>query len=309
MPSFPIVDTHLHLWDTSKLRYPWLDGIPLRNRPYGLAEFDKARGAVAVEAMVFLQCEAEFSQFLDEAAWVAGQAESEPRLKGMVAWAALEKGAAVKADLERLSQHKILRGVRRIIQFEPDLDFCLNPAFIEGVNCLPEFDLSFDICIDHRHFANVIAFAKRCPDVAMVLDHIGKPDIRGGGIEPWRSQIRELAQLPNVICKLSGVATEADHKSWTREQLKPFILAAVDVFGFDRLVFGGDWPVASQAIAYPAWVETLDWALAGASGRTQEGLPRQRGRLLPAVNRTLMLSLSKHEAPGISRPHPSMGSG
>ena len=128
MPSFPIVDTHLHLWDTSKLRYPWLDGIPLLNRPYGLAEFDKARGAVAVEAMVFLQCEAEFSQFLDEAAWVAGQAESEPRLKGMVAWAALEKGAAVKADLERLSQHKILRGVRRIIQFEPDLDFCLNPA-------------------------------------------------------------------------------------------------------------------------------------------------------------------------------------
>src|SRR5689334_13196191 len=156
MPDFPIIDTHLHLWDPAQLSYPWLQAVPALNRPFLLPELRRVSRDVDVEAFVFVQCEADFDQFEAEADWVAGQAAIEPRIKGLVAWAPLEKGRAVEADLARLARHHLLRGIRRIIQFEPDLDFCLRTNFIEGVRTLAAFDLSFDICIDHRHLANTI---------------------------------------------------------------------------------------------------------------------------------------------------------
>lgn len=265
MPNFPIVDTHLHIWDPAEIRYSWLDGIELLNKPYLLADYDRHTDGVDIEAMVFVQCEADPSFYEQEAAWVAGHAAADPRLRGMVAWAPLEKGAAVADDLGRLKQHAILRGIRRIIQFEPDLEFCLRPDFIEGVRTLADFDLSFDICIDHRHMANAIAFAGKADTVPMILDHIGKPAIKDGMLEPWRRQMFELARMDHVICKLSGVATEADHANWTVDQLRPFIDTALEAFGLDRVAFGGDWPVAVQAIAYPRWVEIVDQVLAGES--------------------------------------------
>jgi L-fuconolactonase len=213
--------------------------------------------------MVFVQCEAEFSAFEAEAAWVAQLAKAEPRIKGLVAWAPLEKGGAVRADLKRLKRHSILRGIRRIIQFEPDPDFCLRPDFIEGVRALKDFDLSFDICIDHRHMANILKFVERIPEVPMVLDHIGKPAIKEGALHPWAGQIRELAHFPQVSCKISGVATEADHKHWTNDELKRYIDVAIDAFGFERIMFGGDWPVSTQAIEYGRWVQILDETLTG----------------------------------------------
>ena len=269
MPNFPIVDTHLHLWDPKGLRYSWLDGSAVLNRPYLLDHYAAATAGIDVEAMVFVQAEVEPAQFRDEAAWVAGLARHEPRIAGMVAWAPLEKGRAVAADLEGLAQHGILRGIRRIIQFEPDLDFCLRPDFIEGVRTLADFGLSFDICIDHRHMANALKFAAAIPEVPMILDHIGKPAIKDGVMEPWASQMHEFGRLPHVTCKISGVATEADHSAWTEEDLQRYIRVAIDAFGFDRVLFGGDWPVAVQAISYPRWVDVLDNILATESPSDQ----------------------------------------
>lgn len=261
MPHFPIIDTHLHIWDTGNLPYSWLNDVPKLNRPFLLEDYAAATEGIAVEKMVFLQCEVDRSHYFEEAAWVAEQAKRDKRIEGMVPWAPLEKGAAVAEDLERLAQFDILRGIRRIIQFEDDLEFCLRPDFIEGTRTLARFGLSFDICIDRRHMENTIAFARQCPDVPMVLDHIGKPDIANGELQPWGEQMHRLAELPNVWCKMSGVATEADHENWTREELKPFIQTAIEAFGFERTMFGGDWPVATQAITYRDWVDTLEWAL------------------------------------------------
>lgn len=261
----PIVDTHLHLWDPKKLRYAWLDGNPVLDQAYGLDRYNAATEGLGVEAMVFLQCEVDTAQYQDEADWIAELAKVDPRIRGMVAWAPLEKGRAVAADLERLARHDILRGIRRIIQFEPDVDFCLRPDFIEGVRTLADFDLSFDICVDQRTMANALKFAAQVPDVPMILDHIGKPRIKAGEMEPWASEMRELAAMPHVVCKISGVATEADHANWTDDQLKRYVEVAIDAFGFDRVMFGGDWPVAVQAIEYRRWVELLDTILASAS--------------------------------------------
>ena len=261
MLSFPIIDTHLHIWDTQQLSYSWLLDVPILNRSFTLDDFTKATEGIDVEQMVFVQCEVDTDQYLDEANWVAQQAEKDPRLSGLVLWAPLEKGAAAAESLEQLSSLPNLKGIRRIIQFEPDMAFCLQSNFIEGVNLLEEFDLSFDICIDHRHLANTITFAKQCPNVPMVLDHIGKPAIAAGEMDTWAKQINELASMDHVWLKMSGVATEADHATWSKEQLKPYINIALEAFGTERTMFGGDWPVATQAIGYSEWISTLLWAL------------------------------------------------
>ncbi|MCA0458205.1 MAG: amidohydrolase family protein [Chloroflexi bacterium] len=261
--TFPIVDTHLHVWDTGLIRYPWLDDNELLNKPYLLDDYKRACGPVNVERMVFLQCEADVRQFMHEAEWVESLAESDPRLQGIVPWAPLEHGDAARADLDVLAANPRVKGIRRIIQFEPDMDFCLRPDFVRGVQALTRYNLSFDICIDHRHMANTIQMVRQCSDVRFIIDHIAKPDIKNGLLDPWREHMRTFASFPNVWCKISGLVTEADHKTWTREQLKPYIDHVIECFGFNRVMYGGDWPVAYQATEYPRWVETLLWAVEG----------------------------------------------
>ncbi len=263
--TFPIVDTHLHVWDTTRLRYPWLDDIPLLNQPYLLDDYNRACGSVTVERMVFLQCEVDFSQFMQEAEWVNSLAEGDSRLQGIVPWAPLEKGDAARADLEKLAANPRVKGIRRIIQFEPDLEFCLRPDFIRGVQALADYNLSFDICIAARHMPNTIELVRQCPNVRFILDHIAKPDIKHQELDPWRDHIKTFASFPNMCCKISGLVTEADHQHWTQEQVKPYIDYVIESFGFDRVIYGGDWPVVIQAAAYTRWVETLLWAVQGCS--------------------------------------------
>jgi L-fuconolactonase len=275
MPVSSIIDTHLHLWDPKVLRYPWLDQSPFLNRAFLLDDFHAATKEVTIEAMVFVQCEAEQSAFEREAAWVTEQAELEPRIGALVAWAPLENGLLVHADLARLRHNCLLRGIRRIIQFESDLEFCLNPRFIAGVRLLREFDLSFDICVDQRHLGNICKFVERVGELPMILDHLGKPDIRSRALQSWAAQLRTLAGFPSVVCKISGVATEADHQSWKPDDLIPYIVAAIDAFGFDRILFGGDWPVCTQAIEYMRWVELLDSVLSGVDVHEQRKFWRE----------------------------------
>jgi L-fuconolactonase len=263
MPSFPIVDTHLHIWDLTRLRYPWLAGVPMLNKSHLIEDYRRACGDVAIAKMVFVQCECDPAQFQQEAEWVRAVARTEPRIRGIVAWAPLEKGGAAEADLARLAADPLVKGIRRIIQFEPDITFCLRPAFVRGVQLLHAHGLSFDLCINHLQLSNTIKLVRQCPDVHFVLDHIGKPDIKSGRLDPWRDELRELSRMENVWCKLSGLATEADHAKWTAADLRPYIDHVIECFGFDRVMFGGDWPVSTQATTYSRWVATVDEALLG----------------------------------------------
>jgi len=115
---------------------------------------------------------------------------------------------------------------------------------------------------------------RQCPEVRFVLDHIGKPGIKVGIFDPWRADLKELASLPNVHCKISGVTTEADHKNWTREQLRPYIDHAIETFGFDRIMYGGDWHVLELAGTYPEWVEIVDWVVEGCTAEERRKLFR-----------------------------------
>ncbi|MCZ6679936.1 MAG: amidohydrolase family protein [Candidatus Poribacteria bacterium] len=264
MADFPIVDTHIHLWDPNVLRYPWLEDTPFLNKPYLLEDYRKACGPIDVDTMVFVQCDTHPDDSLKEAEWVASLAKVDARLKGIVAWAPLETGEGARAHLEKLTENPAVKGIRRLIQSE-SLEFCLQSDFIKGVQMLEEFGLSFDICIYHPHLANTIEFVKQCPNVQFILDHIGKPDIKNQLFEPWKREIKTLSSLPNVHCKVSGLVTEADFEKWTPEDLKPYIDHVIDCFGFDRAIYGSDWPVAAQATEYPRWVETLARAVEGCS--------------------------------------------
>jgi L-fuconolactonase len=275
MLDFPLVDTHLHVWDPQNLDYPWLADVPVLNKPYLLADYNAATAPLDVGQMVFVQCEADFAQFQAEADWVTGLAQHDARLQGIVAWAPLEQGDAARADLERLASNPLVKGIRRIIQFEPDITFCLQPDFVRGVQALADYHLSFDICIAHMQMANTIQMVRQCPDVMFILDHIGKPDIKNQVFEPWKTELRALAALPNVWCKMSGLVTEADHQHWTRDDLKPYIDHVLECFGVERVMFGGDWPVAVQATDYPRWVKTLLWAVDGFSEDEQRRLFRE----------------------------------
>jgi len=265
MPSFPIVDTHLHIWDLGRLRYPWLATAPKINRNHLVDEYRRACGPVQVAKMVFLQCECDPAQFQEESDWVTEVSRGDPRIRGIVPWAPLEKGDGAEADLARLASNPLVKGIRRIIQCEADPAFCLQPGFVRGVQLLPRHGLSFDICVNHRQLAAALKLVRQCPNVRFILDHIGKPDIKGGVLDPWRAELRELASLPNTWCKLSGLANEADMEKWQAADLRPYIDHVVDCFGFDRVLFGGDWPVATLATDTPRWVQTVDDALRGAS--------------------------------------------
>ena len=274
MPDFPIVDAHVHLYDPGVIRYGWMTGKPVVDGPHLMAQFDAARGGVEIEALVWVEVDADPGQHLQEAAFVDQLARADRRIRALVAHAPLERGAAVVPDLEKLAAHERVRGVRRLVQDEADDGFCLRPGFVEGVRLLARHGLSFDLGIRHRQLASAVELARRCPEVRFVLDHIGKPGIRDGLMEPWRAHIAELAALPNVWCKLSGLITEADHRNWTREQLRPYIDHVIERFSFDRVMFGSDWPVSEQTHRYAQWVEIVDQALAGASDDERHNLFR-----------------------------------
>jgi L-fuconolactonase len=265
MPAFPIVDTHVHLWDPERIPLAWGDQVPTINRRHLIPEYDAARGGVEVEAMVFLECDVAPGRHLDEARMVGEIAREEPRLRAIVAHAPLEKGEEVAADLDVLAREPRLRGIRRLLQQEADIEAVLDDRFLAGLGLLPRYNLHFEICVRHHQLEAIVDLVRRLPNVTFMLDHIAKPAIQDARLEPWKTRMAELAALPNLMCKMSGLVTEAYHQSWQPADLRPYIDHVVETFGFDRLVFGSDWPVMTLAADIPGWVAVLDEALAGAS--------------------------------------------
>jgi L-fuconolactonase len=259
MPDAPIIDAHVHLWEPERLRIPWLDALDTLNRPFGLAEYSAHTAGLEIEAFVYVQVDVAPAYGLTEARVAAEYAAEDSRLRAIVAYAPLEDGRRVRSyldDLVRVSP--LVRGVRRITQGESDPAFCLRPDFVEGVRQLSDYGLTCDLCIYHHQLGPTVELVRRCPEVSFMLDHIGKPGIKAGELEQWRTQLAELAELPNVTCKLSGVVTEADRGAWTEAGIAPYVAHALAVFGEDRVAFGSDWPVVLLAAEYRRWVATLE---------------------------------------------------
>jgi L-fuconolactonase len=277
--DYPIVDSHLHIWDPSHIPMSWLDEDPLLNRRFDLGDYRAATTGLRVEAMVYVQVNVAAPYGLVEPRWVSEQAKADPRLKGIVAWAPLEYGERARSYLAALIEiGPLVKGVRRMTQMEmsSDPEFCLRPDFVRGVQLLPEYGLSCDIDLDYVQLPSYVRLVEQCPGTSFILDHIAKPDIKGRVFAPWRDGVRKLASFPNVMCKISGLTVQTDRERWTIDDLRPYLEHAFDVFGEDRVAFGGDWPVVLQAATYRRWFETLDAFTAG--------IPPEAARKLWAEN-------------------------
>jgi L-fuconolactonase len=251
-----IIDSHIHFWNPDRLQYSWLKSVPTINRSFAPVDLPASGNGWTMDGLIFVEADVDADYGLREAQWVASLANEDSRIKGIVAFAPLDRGVDARAHLDQLQQIPLVKSVRRLIQSEP-LGFCIQPQFVEGVKLLHAYDLRFDICVYHPQLPDVIELVRQCPEIEFVLDHIGKPGIKDQSFSPWRENIKTLAQFPNVYCKISGLVTEADHENWRPEQLQPYIDHVLEVFGVDRVMYGGDWPVSLLASSYDRWIETI----------------------------------------------------
>ncbi|HKW17027.1 MAG TPA: amidohydrolase family protein [Terriglobales bacterium] len=248
------IDSHQHFWRYSPHEYGWIDDsmqslrrdfLPEDLRPeLKQAGFD---GAIAVQAQ----------HMLEETRWLLQLAAGVPEIAGVIGWVDL-RAEDVRSHLSEFAVDPKFLGVRHVVQAEPDDRFLLRPEFLRGVSALEEFGLTYDILIYTKHLPVAAEFVARFPRQRFVLDHMAKPPIKAQQLQPWESGIRALAQFDNVLCKVSGLVTEADWKAWKPEHIVPYLDVAFDAFGPERLMIGSDWPVCTVAGSYS---RTMDFVL------------------------------------------------
>ena len=260
------IDAHHHFWKYSAEEYGWIDEAKaLIRRDFLPPHLREEIDAVGIDGVVSVQAR----QSLEETAELLRYSDQYEFMRGVVGWAPLVN-PSVKGDLERFSQHPKLKGVRHVLQDEPDDHYISRDDFNLGVAELRRFNLAYDILIFERHLPQTIEFVDRHPNQVFVLDHMAKPRIKDNLITPWRENISELARRPNVSSKISGMVTEADFENWTEAQLQPYLETVLQAFGPSRLMFGSDWPVCLLACGYERWFEIVSRFIGRLSSAEQE---------------------------------------
>lgn len=250
-----LVDSHQHYWDPSLFPYDWPGrGLPAFDRPYlpddlasAAAEVGGLAGSITVQVL----------HDAGETRWMLGLGRATPTTIGVVGWVDLrEDPDPLERSLVELRRDPLLVGIRHLVHDEPD-DWLTRPDVLRGLAVLERLGIPYDLLLRPQHLRLVPMLADQMPDLRMVIDHLAKPSIAAGTIEPWASELRAAAEAPNVWCKLSGMVTEADHATWRAADLAPYVEVAVAAFGPDRLMFGSDWPVCTLAASYAAVVGSL----------------------------------------------------
>lgn len=271
-----LIDTHQHAWDLTRLPCSWCRAIPRLNRSFTTDDYAAAAAGLGIGRTVFMECDVDEPHALDEARFIesiAGEplgGPNAPTIAGIVASGRPER-AGFREHLEALSRLAHVRGVRRILHTQPD-ELSQTERFAENLRLLPEFGYPFDLCVLARQLPIAEALVRRCPNVTFVLDHCGVPDVKGRAFDPWRQDLARLAGFSNVRCKISGLVAYADPERWTTADLRPWVDHVIGCFGWDRLVWGGDWPVCTLAASLRQWVEATRELTAGAAEAQREKL-------------------------------------
>jgi L-fucono-1,5-lactonase len=251
------IDAHHHLWRYDAADYSWIDESKgVLKRDFLPADLERELRAAGMDGAVAVQAR----QTLSETTWLLELASQFPFIRGVVGWAPIAS-ENFPAELEHLRAYPALKGLRHVIQDEPDENFILSASFNRGIARLKDTGLAYDILIFERHLPAAIQFVDLHPRQTFVLDHMAKPRIRDRAIAPWRPTITELAMRGNVYCKVSGMVTEADWRTWSQEDLSPYLEVVLEAFGPQRLMVGSDWPVCLLATSYTRWFEVLNGLL------------------------------------------------
>ena len=262
------IDAHQHFWRYNPDEYGWIDdSMAILRRDFMPADLKPELDAAGFDACVAVQA----SHTLQETCWLLELADQYPFIAGVIGWVDL-RASDVRAQLADLAKHPKLLGIRHVVQSEPDDRFLLQPEFLRGIGFLTEFNLTYDILLYPRHLPIAAEFVRHFPQQRFVLDHLAKPYIKAGTLHPWDSHIRELAKSPNVFCKLSGMVTEADWKTWKPEHFAPYLDVALEAFGPERLMIGSDWPVCKVAASYSQVMGLVIEYLDKTSPEAREGI-------------------------------------
>ncbi|MFZ2286971.1 MAG: amidohydrolase family protein [Bacteroidales bacterium] len=240
------VDSHQHFWRYNSGEYGWISSeMEILRKDYLPDQLKTELSSTRFDGSVAVQAR----QSLAETQWLLNLAEQHSFIKGVVGWVDL-CSPDVEEQIIRFSANPKLVGLRHVIHDEEDDNFMLRKSFLRGLACLKKYGLAYDILVFPRHLSNTIHLVSQFPEQVFVLDHIAKPSIRDKKISPWREDIEKLALFSNVCCKLSGMVTEANVKTWKQEELIPYLSIVFDAFGTNRLLIGSDWPVCRLAGSY-----------------------------------------------------------
>ncbi len=257
------IDTHQHFWNLSRVEYPWLtaDFGPIY-RTFEPPDLEPLLREAGIDKTVLVQSANSYA----DTEYMLEQADRYPWIGAVIGWVPLLEPDEAARALERFAAHPAFRGIRHLIHDEPDPDWVVQDRVIEGLRVLADRGAIFEVvAVFPNHLKHVPTLAERVPHLTMVIDHLAKPPIKAGQMEPWAAQMAAAAQYPRVHAKVSGLNTAADWDTWSAQDLEPYIEKAVELFGVDRLMFGSDWPVCLLAGDYASvWRET-NIALAGLS--------------------------------------------
>lgn len=270
----PVIDAHQHLWDIKKFKLPWLPTEGVLARSYSLSDYKQHTAGMNIAHTVYMEVDVDPTQQMEEALLVNGLS-SDP-MNGM-------KGAVVSgrpasegfpAYVNNLVKLPAIRGVRQVLHVPTTSSgFCLSNSFVRGIRLLGNHDLSFDLCVKHGELGNVALLLDTCKDTRFVLDHCGNPDLKEKDHTSWKRGLEAVAKRNNVVCKISGFLASAPGRGeWSIEQVAPIINHTMDVFGPDRVMFAGDWPVVLLAASYAEWLGAVRQVVSNRSEKDQRKL-------------------------------------
>ena len=265
--AIPVVDTHEHLWDLSRLRLPWLNQARSAHfrRSYLPKDYDEATNGINIVKTVYMEVNCDPADHEAEADYVIKLCQSpNSRMRGAVIGGSVDRPAF--ADyIKRYATNPHVKGVRMILN-DPDRHkaLCLQPTFVKNVQYLGELGLSYDICIRPAELMDAVRLIEHCPRTRFIVDHCGNRDVQATDEKSrltWEEGMRAAASHENVMCKISGIVATAKPKTWQPADLAPAINFCLDTFGSDRVFFGGDWPVCTAVATYRQWYDALTWII------------------------------------------------
>ena len=241
-----IIDSHQHFWNYEPEKHSWIDDeMSVIRRDFLSDDLQKVFDENGVDACVAVQAD----QTTEETDFLISLAENNNFIKGVVGWVDL-RSESIEEDLLKYKKYDVVKGFRHVVQQEQDHNFMLRPEFLNGIELLGKYDLCYDILIFPHQLGATLELVKKFPNQKFVIDHIAKPYIKDGFFEGWAVMMREIAKNQKVYCKISGMITEADYKTWTPEQVHPYMKLVLESFGAGRVMYGSDWPVCLVAGNY-----------------------------------------------------------
>ncbi len=258
----PIIDTHQHLWDLSTFHLPWLDGGGPLAKSHTMSDYLREAGGLNIVKTVYMEVDVEAGQKTAEADYVLDLCRRDDNPMAAAVIGGRPASDEFADYVRRFADNPYIKGVRQVLHGGTPRGYCLEEPFVRGVRLLGELGLRFDLCLRTDELSDGATLADRCPDTRFVLDHCGNGNVQAKDRSEWQRGMEEIAQRPNVVCKVSGIVASAAPGVWTADDLAPLIHYTAEVFGKDRIFFGGDWPVCTRAATLGQWVDALKTVVA-----------------------------------------------